>query len=214
MNHRIVTIEEVKERVFRPGVVNYIGMMMRPGIYCWTVEIEYTMFKPDTDANDEFHLGTIAWPKDWPPPWNIYCIASFHERAQEFAESILWKHGLRKVAPGHTIVSFGGERSPEQEFPVDIEELIEKGSLEFTIGKLASEKFPLEGPNIFFLENHSKGASNVVYTNDPEKLRAAWELELKQAQVFFDEHQRWLQTPEGKAIFEAYWAKHPEGHVE
>lgn len=188
MSHRNVTLEEVKERVYKPDVVNYVGMMMRPGIYAWCVEVEYTMFKPDTEANEDYHLGTMAWPKDWPPPWNIYLIASFHKRGQMFAEKILWRHGLKKVAPGHIITALTGEKGPEQ--------------------------FPLVGDNVFYLENHSKGAANVVYTNDQEKIRVAWEHERQQAQVFFDAHAKWLETPEGKAEFDAFWAKRPEGSVE
>jgi hypothetical protein len=189
MDHRIVTLDEVKERVFQPNVVNYIGLMLRPGMYAWTVEVEYTMFKPDTEDNDDFHLGTMKWPEDWPLPWNVYLIASFHKRGQMFAEKILWRHGLKKVTPGYVPMALTG-------------------------GKDKPQKFPLEGGNIFYLENHSKGAANVIYTNDEVKIRAAMEHEQKQAQVFFDEHKKWLETPEGKATFDAFWEKRPEGHVE
>jgi len=182
-----VTLEEIREKCADPDMVNYCAMMMRPGIHAWTTELEYTMFKPDTDANDGFHLATMRWPESVPPPLGLYVVATFEKRAQQFAESILWKNGLRKVTEGFTQVLIGG-------------------------GKV--EKFPLSGPNIFFLENHSKGAANVIYSNDPVKIQAAWEHEVKQAQRFFDEHKRWLDTPEGRASFKAYWAKHPSGHVE
>lgn len=178
------TLDQVKKRCAQPGMVSYCALLMRPGLNAWIVEIEYTMFKPDTDANDGFHLAYVAWPDDCPVP---YCVATFEERAQEFAESILWKHGLRKVNKGFTQVVLGGGKA---------------------------ERFPIEGPNIFFLENHSKGASNVIYTNDPVKIEAARKHETEQCQKFFDEHKRWIETPEGKAIANAYWAKHPTGHVE
>jgi hypothetical protein len=183
-----VTLEKIREQCADPNHVSYCGMMMRPGIHAWTVEVEYTQFKPDTDANDGFHLATVRWPEDVPPPIGLYAVIIFEKRAQEFAESILWKHGLKKVREGFVQMVI----SP-------------KGT---------TQKFPITGPNVFFLENHSKGASNVIYTNDPVKIQAAWEHEVKQTQKFFDEHQRWLATPEGKAIADAFWAKHPEGHVE
>lgn len=183
----VVTLDEIRKQCAEPGMVSYCAMMMRPGIHAWTVEIEYTMFKPDTDANDGFHLVTMVWPEGLEPDVGLYCIATFEQRAQEFAESILWKNGLRKVKEGYTqiVINPGGK----------------------------TEKFPISGPNVFFLENHSKGAANVIYTNDPVKIRAAMEHEFNQTQKFFDEHKRWLETPEGKAIADAYWKKHPEGQV-
>jgi hypothetical protein len=168
-------------------MVSYCTMVMRPGVHAWTVEVEYTMFKPDTDANDGFHLATMKWPEDIPMPMSLWCVATFEKRAQMFAESILWRHGLRKVSKGFVSMVIGGGKA---------------------------QKFPITGPNVFFLENHSKGAANVIYTNDPAKIRIAWEHEMKQAQKFFDEHKRWLETEEGKAIADAFWAKHPGGHVE
>lgn len=179
-----VELEHIRKRCAEPDVVTYCGLLMRPGLHAWTVEVEYTMFTPDTDANDGFHLAYMKWPDDTQLP---YSVATFDKRGQEFAESILWKHGLRKVSKGFTAMVFGGGKT---------------------------EKFPLTGDNVFFLENHSKGASNVIYTNDPMKIQAAWKHELEQCQVFFDEHKHWIETPEGKAIADAYWKKHPEGHVE
>jgi hypothetical protein len=183
-----VTLEEIQARCADPDMVSYCSMMMRPGIHGWTVELEYTMFKPDTDANEGFHLATMRWPEDIPPPIGLYVVVTFEKQAQTFAESILWKHGLRKVTEGFVQMMIGSG------------------------GRV--EKFPIRGPNIFFLENHSQGAPNVIYTNDPVKIRAAWEHEVQQTQKWFDEHKRWLDTPEGRASFKAYWAKHPEGHVE
>lgn len=186
-SERFVKTEEIQAKCDEPGMVSYCSMLIRPGLHAWSVELEYTMFKPDTDANDGFHLAVMKWPDDVKPPTSLYAVATFEKRAQMFAESILWKHGLRKVNEGFTQIVLGGGKA---------------------------QRFPLKGPNVFFLENHSKGAPNVIYTNDPVKLRIAQEHEFKQAQVFFDEHKKWLETPEGKAIADAYWAKHPEGHVE
>lgn len=183
----LATLDQVKERCADPGLVNYCTMLMRPGVHAWIVEVEYTMFKPDTDANLGFHLALMKWPPDVPWPVGLYSVASFEKRAQASAESILWKHGLRKVREGYVQTMIGG-------------------------GKI--EQFPITGPNVFFLENHSKGASNVIYTNDPEKMWIAHEHEMKQVQVFFDEHRRWLETEEGKAAADAFWAKHPEGKVD
>lgn len=183
-----VTLEKIREKCADPNHVSYCAMMMRPGVHGWITELEYTMFKPDTDANDGFHLVTIKWPDGVPPPVGLYAVAIFERRAQAFAESILWKHGLRKITEGF------------------VQMVINPG------GKI--DKFPITGRNIFFLENHSKGAANVIYSNDPVKIQTAWEHELKQTQKFFDEHKRWLDTPEGRASFKAYWAKHPEGHAE
>lgn len=166
-----------------PNMVTYCSLILRPGITAWITEIEFTMFKPDTDANDGFHVAIIKWPESVPLE---YCVVVFEKRAQAFAESILWRNGLRKVTEGFTQMMMGG-------------------------GKI--EKFPIIGPNVFFLENHSKGASNVLYTNDPVKLKAAREHEWSQTQKFHDEHKRWLATEEGKATAEAFWKKHPEGRV-
>lgn len=187
MSFTPASIEEVRERCNDPNLVSYCSMLVRPGIHAWTVELEYTMFKPDTEANMGFHLATMKWPGDMPLPAGLWCVATFEKRAQIFAEGILWKHGLRKI---------------------------EQGSIPMVLGGGKQQVFPIKGPNVFYLENHSKGASNVIYTNDPEKQRIAWEHEVKQTQVFFDEHKRWLATPEGKAEADAFWAKHPEGKVE
>jgi hypothetical protein len=138
------------------------------GVLAWMTEIEYTLFKPDTDANEGFHISTVRWPDDVPPPAGIYNVVTFEKRAQIFAESILWKNGLKKVALGFTQIVIGGG------------------------GKV--EKFPLRGPNIFFLENHSKGAANVIYTNDPVKIRIAHEHEMKQCEPYFEDHKKWLET--------------------
>jgi hypothetical protein len=172
------TLQEIKELCANPNYISYCVIWTRPGVLAWAVELEYTKFKPDTELNDDFHMSTMKWPEDLKDLGLLYTIVTFHKSEQEFAESLLWKNGLRKVTE---------------------------------IGPEGVKKFPLSGPSIFFLENHSKGASNVIYTNDPVKLKAAHEHEVAQCQVFFDAHQAWLKTPEGKATADAYWKQHPKG---
>lgn len=188
MSVALADLKEVQKLTDDPNMVTYCCMMARPGLTHWLVEIEYTLFKPDTDANLGFHIATIKWPSDFPvSPSSLYAVACFERRAQMFAESILWRNGLRKVTEGFTLM---------------------------VIGASEMAKFPIRGPRVFYLENHSQGAGNVIYTNDPAKLQVAHDHEMKQCQVYFDEHKAWLATEEGKAIADAFWKKHPEGKVE
>lgn len=178
--------EDIIRECSQPDRRNYCSFLMRPGFWAWSVELEYTKFKPDTDANDDFHLMVSMFPEKDPIPQLIIGVVSIDKSGQEFAESILWKHGLRKCDPGLTIKC---------------------------LGPGGEEDFFLYGPNIFVLENHSKGAINVVYTNDPVKMMAAFAHEQQQVQRFFDEHKAWIKTPEGRAIADAYWKRHPSGRV-
>lgn len=179
------TRQQIIEFCSNPDLVNYVCLLLRSGIYAWMTEIEYTKFKPDTPANDGFHLFQCKWPEDDPVPAFTMVIVSFDKSGQEFAESILWKNGLKKCPSDMVAIS---------------------------IGPQGSEKFFLTGPNVFQLENHSRGAKNVVYHNDPKLTEAAFEHEKAQVKVFHDEHEAWLKTPEGKASYEAYWAGKPEGY--
>jgi hypothetical protein len=150
------------------------------------VELEYTKFKPDTDANDGFHMMVCTFPEEEPLEQLTIGVISIDQSGQVFAESTLWDHGLKKSPPGMTIAC-----------------MTPKGR----------EEFFLHGPNTFVLENHSKGSEHVVYTNDPVKLAKAREHEHAYAQRFFDAHRKWLETPEGLAEAQAYWKKHPSGRV-
>jgi hypothetical protein len=169
-----------------PNLVNYTFLMLRPGVYGWMVELEYTKFTPDTEANNGFHMFVCKFPEIEPIDALTMCVVSIDKSGQEFADALLWNHGLKKVGPNKTFVC---------------------------IGPHGQEEFFVHGPNTYVLENHSKGAKNVVYTNDPEKLRKAREHESQLAERFFLEHEAWLNTPEGKAIADAYWARHPSGKV-
>jgi hypothetical protein len=181
------TKDEILKECNRPDRRNYVCLMMRPGFYSWIVELEYTFFKPDTDANDGFHLMLSMWPDNEPPiPALTMGVVSIDQSGQAFAESILYDHGLKAIGPNKAFI---------------------------LVGPHGTEQFFVHGDNTWVLENHSKGAENVVYTNDPVKLKAAWEHEQQQAQRFFDAHAAWLTTPEGEAQFKAYWDKHPEGTV-
>jgi hypothetical protein len=176
-------VRQIAEVVCNPDYVTYCSLDTRPGVRAWMTEIEYTKFRPGTLDNDDFHLGLLRWPEG---QWGmVYLIICFHRSVQEFAESILWRNGLRKVEEGAAPMMMGG---PE-----------------------GIQRFPMDGYNIFFLENHSQGGSNVIYTNDPVKMRAAKELEDKQCQVFFDAHEKWLKTPEGLASVQEFLKKHPGG---
>jgi len=185
-NESPATKDEIIRECSKPDRRNYVCLLMRPGFYSWMVELEYTKFTPDTDANDGFHLFWCKWPEDDPVPQLTMGVVSIDKSGQEYAEAILWQHGLKKCAAGTVFTVLGGS-SPQQFF--------------------------VHGPNTFPLENHSKGAENVVYTNDPVKIKAARAHEMAIAQRFFDEHAQWLETPEGKAIANAYWKKHPTGRV-
>jgi hypothetical protein len=177
-------LKQIAEVICNPDYVTYCSLDTRPGVRAWMTEIEYTKFRPGTLDNDDFHLGILKWPDG---PWGMrYLIICFHRSVQEFAESILWKNGLRKTEEGTFPIMMGG---PE-----------------------GIQKFPLaDYNNVFFLENHSKGAENVIYSNDPVKIKAARELEDKQCQVFFDSQMKWLASPEGIAALAEYLKKHPDG---
>src|SRR6266478_728250 len=121
-----ITEADVIEFCSNPNLISYCCLQDRPGGYAWMVEVEYTKFKPDTPANDGFHLTYSEWGlkgDSFLLPW---WIMSIDKSGQEFAESILWKHGLKL----------------SQSVPVM---LSEHGSVEFH----------LRGPNIFYLENSS-----------------------------------------------------------
>lgn len=177
------TDEEIQAVCNDPNNVSYVCMGFRPGIRAWMTEIEVTRFRPGTLRNDEFHMVLMKWPDGVPLLW---LIIIFDKSEQEFAESILWKNGLRKVEEGFTQMVMGGKKG--------------------------LEKFPITGDNVFFLENHSKGAANVFYSNNPEKMNAAKELEDRQCQVFFDQHTEWLKTPEAEKEIAEYMKRHPEGY--
>src|SRR6266850_4357026 len=167
------TRSELIEFCRNPELINYVCLSQRPGFYSWAVELEYTRFKPDTFANDGFHLAFSKWPEEDPIPSLTMAIVSIDKSGQAFAEGILWKHGLRKCKAGYVAVAFD---------------------------RLGKHEFFIQGPNAFYLENHSKGAVNVAYLNDPKKTEAAWEHEKALANKFMDEHQAWIDTPEGKAV--------------
>lgn len=199
-------IQQIAEVIANPDYVTYCSLEMRPGVRAWMTEIEYTKFRPGTLDNDDFHLGVLRWPDG---QWGMfYLIICFHRSVQEFAESILWRNGLRKCEEGSYPMMFGNT-----EKTVDISDIMKTGSLEFKVmgPEPKWEEFPLKGNGIFFLENHSKGAANVLYSNDPKKMEEARKLEDAQQQVFFDAHEEWLKTPEAKSAMAEYIKKHPGG---
>lgn len=172
------TLAEIQTVVDEPDMVTYYGLLGRPGMYGFMVELEYTKFKPDTDANDDFHMAIVTWPEGIGLKW---VLIIFHQSEQGFAESILWKHGLRRVKEGYVGIIIGG---PE-----------------------GAQKFPIKGPRCFCLENHGP---NVVYTNDPVKMQAAWDHEKQMVEHFFEDHKKWFEDPANQEVIEAYWKKHPE----
>lgn len=178
------TKEKIIEFCSNPDLRNYTFLMLRPGVYSWMVELEYTKFKPDTDANDGFHMFVCKFPELEPIPNLTMCVVSIDKSGQEFAEQILSKHGLKRSPPNQTFA---------------------------LLGPKGREDFFVHGPNTFVLENYGK--DHVVYTNDPVKLKQAHSNELSIAEKYFVEHETWLKTPEGKVISEAYWKKHPSGKV-
>ena len=176
-------LRQLAEVISNPDYVTYCSLEMRVGVRAWMTEIEYTKFRPATLDNDDFHLAIMKWPDG-----DIslrYLLIIFHRSAQQFAESILWRNGLKKMPEGFTQMIIGG--------------------------KEGKQEFPLQGPTIFWLENHTQGAPNVVYSNDPVKMKAARELEDAQCQVFYDSQAEWLETEEGKAKLAEFLKKHPEG---
>jgi hypothetical protein len=148
-------------------------------------QLEYTYFRPDTPKNEEFFLSVMKWPEDVQMLWAIVKVPRAYEKA---ARELLWQHGLK----------VGGENDPGQEYTFIV------------IGPEGPQKFPLEGENVFCLENHSKGAGHVAYTNDPEKINAAEEAEKEICKRFRDEHEEWLAIPENYAAAKAYWDSRPD----
>lgn len=172
-------MEDIKRVALDPNNVTYCVLATRLGVNPWLVELEYTKFKPGTDTNDKFHVFIIKWPKDLPM---FTVVASFDKSEKEFAESLLEKNGLRKILPGNVMMVIGPE---------------------------GTEKFPIEGPNVFYLENRS---GSPMYTNDEKQIDAARAKEHEFCQKFFDEHDRWMQTPEGIKAGDEWDAKHPAGY--
>jgi hypothetical protein len=170
-----------------PSRVHYCCMAMRVGISGWMTQVEFTFFKPDTEANNDFVLSFIKFPfveGEAPSIVNMWMMVSVPRTHQERVEGLLWQHGLRKTLPGN---------------------------LPMVIDQHGQHVFPVKGPNIFYLENHNKGAENVMYKNDPKRLKEAHDHESAYVEKFHAEHRAWLATPEGKAEAEAYWKKYNLG---
>lgn len=94
------------------------------------------------------------------------------------ADALLWQHGLKAAAPGF---------------------------IHMVIDHKGQHEIPIQGPNVRYLENHGQ---NVMYSNDPVKMKAAREHENEWIEKIHADHRTWLNTPEGRAEAEAYWKKH------
>lgn len=176
-----ITLEEIKEKCLVPGKSNFAVLAWRVGVNGWMTELEYTHFKPDTEANNDFWLSLMKWPDDSKMLWVIVTIPSSYEK---IALALLWKHGLKTMV-GHTHMA---------------------------IDSKGPHVFPLQGENVFCLENHSQGGPNVIYTNDPTKLAEARQHERDNiCAKFHREHEAWLRTPEGMKEAVAYWKKYNIG---
>lgn len=177
-------LEEIIKECSDPNWAVFACMGNRIGLSGWMTQVEYTWFRPDTRANEDFNLTLMKWPDDFPIPWTIVRIPREYE---DLAKAVLWQHGLK----------VGGSKDPEG------------GSYTFLMmDHNGTHEFPLFGPNVFCLENHSDGASNVAYTNDPEKIAAANEHEKEIVARYHAEHDQWLKEHYAKA--EAYWASRPD----
>jgi hypothetical protein len=187
MSMKFPTTEELQARCADPSTVVFASMWDRIGITGWMTQLEYTYFRPDTPANEQINVFMMKWPDNFPMFWVLVQIPRTHEKV---AKELLYFHGLK----------VGGENDPEGA----------RGYTFMVLGPKGEEKFPLQGENIFCLENHSKGTKHVAYTNDPEKLKAAKAAEDEIVKRFHDEHETWLSDPDNYAAAEAYWASRPD----
>ncbi len=188
MGFNTPTLDEVIEFTNDTNKVHYASMGNRMGINGWLTQVEYTYFKPDTPMQEKFDMTVMKWPDDLEMIW---VIASMPIEFEERATHLLWQHGL-KVA---------GVNDPSGE----------KYTFMVIGGPEGKQTFPLQGDTVRCLENHNQGAQNVAYTNDPEKIRAAYEHEEKQIIAkFHADHAAWLATPEGFAEAEVYWKTRPD----
>jgi hypothetical protein len=183
-------IEEIVAECSDPKWAVFCCMIERIGLHGWMTQLEYTYYRPDTPANRDFNLTIMRWPEHMPAtPMTTWVVIRIPRAGEGVAKSLLWQHGLK----------FAGSKDAEGGPYVPI-----------MIGGGKTHKFPLFGENIFHLENHSDGAKNVAYTNDPEKIKAAHEHEESIVKRFHDEHAAWLAVPENYAAAEAYWAQYPD----
>lgn len=174
------TTQQLAEFCANPDLITYTCMALRVGYMGWMVQMEYTYFKPDTDANDQFFLSWMKWPDDMPMFWVVVSMPREYEAK---ATALLWQHGLKAIEGGVAAM------------------ITDKGVIQF----------PIHGDNVIAMENHSKGAGNVMYTNDEKKMEAARNHEKNViCEPFFVEHIKWLNTPEGRRAARLYWARHPD----
>lgn len=179
-------LKQIIEECSDPKWAVFVAMWDRVGLKGWMTNLEYVYFRPDTPANLDFYLTIMQWPEHERMYWAIVRIP---REQQGVAHALLWQHGL-KVA---------GSRDPEGGPYVPI-----------MIDSKGIHRFPFAGEHIFFLENHSQGAKNVAYTNDPDKIKAAEAHEDTIIQKFHDEHEAWLSVPENYAAAEAFWESRPD----
>jgi hypothetical protein len=184
-------LEKIVAQCSDPRFAVFVSMWDRIGVKGWMTNLEYVYFRPDTPKNDEFNITIMKWPTTEMMFWAIIRIPREHEK---LAKDLLWRHGLKVC----------GERDPEGGPYVPI----------VIIGGPEPEggihKFPFHGEHVFFLENHSKGAPNVAYTNDPEKIGLAQEHEEQMIAQYHKEHEEWLAVPENYAAAEAFWESRPD----
>lgn len=180
-------LEEIQHRCANPKQVVFASMQDRIGLVGWMTQLEYTYFRPDTPANEDFNLYIMKWPDDDPFYWVLVQIPKTHEK---IAKELLFDHGLK----------VGGENDAKGP----------RGYTFILFDHNGKHEFPIQGENVFCLENHSKGTDHVAYTNDKEKLKSAKEAEDAIVKRFHDEHDAWLAVPENLAAAEAYWASRPD----
>ncbi len=180
--HYIAAAARLRDACTELGRASFVVMADRPGVQTWAAQVEHTWFRPDTEDNDNFLVCMLRWPYDEEPKngllWWIVTIPTAYE---DQAMSLLWRNGLQAMV-GKTHIMLGGKEKYQE--------------------------FPVQGPHVFPLENHSKGAKNVIYSNDPVAMAKARQHERLAVARIAQAHREWLSTPDGWRISHRYWAKH------
>jgi len=136
--------DTLREMCNKTSVVNYVGMVSRPGVHLFGCYMEHKFYPPwKPELNKNFQLHVVKWPKEGPTmEWIIYTVPvvdyKFIEMSLRATNEFLEDPGVR-IANGVPTM-FSGD---------DI------------------ETFPVNGKNTFTIENHPdskvhKGGSDVV----------------------------------------------------
>lgn len=188
----------------RPDLISYVCMATRIGYLRFVVELEHTYFNPGTSLNEDFSMAMSKWPVEHPYEWGTVVIPKSHK---EQADELVIKSGLRIAVPGTV---FGAIQMIPNVLVVGLVPAVgSEGLLAATFKDKPIERFPVQGPNVYYLES---AHGSVQYSNDQDKIKAAREEEIAYAKAIEKKTADWVKTPEGKKSHDEYWASKPEGH--